>query len=432
MSNATTHPTQLGPAQAKCKHARVSRSICEFLHSRLTHAAERECTRTTDISKYIHSGGAAVHSGGVTKDARSGVSSANARDVTAERECIRPTHAGEDIYSHSATTDACSGDASADARNVTQESVHQQSATQSVRAPNLESASSADETKTSASSVVVINKEAYRYGATNGARRGDLRADACTVSHLTCDTKVLIPLLMQPRMETSIQPCQPEHALIMQPRTESSTQPCQLEHALSTQPRMESSSQPCQLEYVLSMQPRTESHSQPCQLEYALSIMPVSPLTRDAAVQTLPAPPLCEDSSQTREPERAPPTGGKPCAIIVPVSLSTLDNAIQNIKIETSAGSADVATQSASSADSTETPATDATAEKYLQEQIIHAYGNGPYNHKQKEEIFKKETIFRALHKQFCEERVAIERAEKECYSRRRAFIENAYYTSAT
>ena len=81
------------------------------------------------------------------------------------------------------------------------------------------------------------------------------------------------------------------------------------------------------------MQPRTESRSQPCQLQYALSIMPVSPSTRDAAVQTLPAPPLCEDSSQTRELERAPLAGVKLCAIIVPVSLSTLNNAIQKIKI---------------------------------------------------------------------------------------------------
>ena len=193
-------------------------------------------------------------------------------------------HVSEDIYSRSATTDACSGDASADARDVTQESVHQQSATQSERAPNLESASSADETKTSASSAVVVNKDAYRYGAANGARSGDLRADACAVSHLTYDTKVLIPLLMQPRMESSSQPCQLEHALSTQPRTESSSQPFQLEHALSMQPRTESSSQPCQLEYALSMQPRTESSSQACQLEYTLSIMPVSPSIRDAAV----------------------------------------------------------------------------------------------------------------------------------------------------
>jgi len=50
----------------------------------------------------------------------------------------------------------------------------------------------------------------------------------------------------------------------------------------------------------------------------------------------------------------------------------------------------DVTTQSASSADSTKTPATDTTIEKYLQEQIVHAYGKGPYNHKQKEAIFKK------------------------------------------
>jgi len=212
-------------------------------------------------------------------------------------------HVSEDIYSRSATTDACSGDASADARDVTQESVHQQSATQSERAPNLESASSADETKTSASSAVVVNKDTYRYGATNGACSGDLRADACAVSHLTYNTKVLIPLLMQPHMESSSQPCQLEHALSTQPRTESSSQPfqlehalsmqprtesssqrCQLEHALSMQPRTESSSQPCQLEYALSMQPRTESSSQACQLEYTLSIMPVSPSIRDAAV----------------------------------------------------------------------------------------------------------------------------------------------------
>jgi len=212
VSNATTPPTQLGPAQTQCKHARVSGSICEFLHSCLTRAAERECTRTTDVSKDIQSGGAAIHSGGATKNARSGVSSADARDVTAEHECTRTTDVGEDIYSQNANTDARSGDASADACNVTQESAHQQSVTQSERAPNLESASSADETKTSASSAVVINKDAYRYGATNGARSGDLRADACTVSHLTCDTKVLITLLTQPRTESSSQPCL-EHAL---------------------------------------------------------------------------------------------------------------------------------------------------------------------------------------------------------------------------
>ena len=52
---------------------------------------------------------------------------------------------------------------------------------------------------------------------------------------------------------------------------------------------------------------------------------------------------------------------------------------------EPSQARGDVVMQSASSADSTETPATNATAEKYLQEQIIHAYGNGPYNYKQKE-----------------------------------------------
>jgi len=260
VSDATTHPTQLGPAQAQCKHARVCGSICEFLHSRQTHAAERERTRTTDVRKDIHSGGAAIHSGGVaihsgggTKDARSGVSSADACDVTAERECTRTTHVGEDIYSRSGTTDACSGDASADARDITQESVHQQSATQSERAPNLKSASSADETKTSASSAVVTKKDAYRYGAANGTRSGDLRADACAVSHLTCDTKVLIPLPMHPRTETSSQPCQPEHVLNTQPRTESSSQPCQPEHALNTQPRTESSSQPCQPEHALIM-----------------------------------------------------------------------------------------------------------------------------------------------------------------------------------
>ena len=217
-------------------------------------------------------------------------------------------------------------------------------ATQSVRASKLESASSTDQTKTSASSAVVVNQDAYRYGAINGARSGDLRADACAVSHLTRDTKVLIPS----------QPCQPEHAL--------SSQPCQPEHAC----------QPCQPEHALS--------SQPCQP----SIMPVSPSARDAAVQTLPAPPLCEDSNQTRQPERAPRTGGKPCVIILPVSLSTHDDAIQTINIETSAGSTEFTTQSARSALSTKTPANGATMdsllEKHIQERIIHTYGNGPYN----------------------------------------------------
>jgi len=61
--------------------------------------------------------------------------------------------------------------------------------------------------------------------------------------------------------------------------------------------------------------------------------MPVSPSTRDAAVQTLLAPPVCEDSSQTREPERAPPTGGL---------VRTMD--------------------------------------MQLRDSNIHAYGNGPYN----------------------------------------------------
>jgi len=76
------------------------------LHSRSTRAAERKCTRTTDVSIDIHSGGAAIHSGGATQDARSGVSSANARDVTAEINCTRTTDIGEDIYSRSANTDA--------------------------------------------------------------------------------------------------------------------------------------------------------------------------------------------------------------------------------------------------------------------------------------------------------------------------------------
>jgi len=191
--------------------------------------------------------------------------------------------------------------------------------------------------------VVVVNKDAYRYGATNSARSGDLRADACAVSHLTCGTKVLIPFLMQPRTETSSQPCQPEHALNTQPRTQSSSQPCQPEHALIMQPRMESSSQPC-LEHALIMQPRMESSSQPC-LAHALIMQPRT------------------ESSSQPQPERAPPIGGKPCATIVPESHSTRDNAIQTIKIETSAGSADVTKQSVSSADSTKTPANEATME---------------------------------------------------------------------
>ena len=157
----------------------------------------------------------------------------------------------------------------------------------------------------------------------------------------------------------------------------------------------------------LLMQRCTESSSQPCQLEHALSITPASPSTRDAAVQTLPAPTLCKNSSQARQLERAPPTGGKPCAKIVPMSLWTRDNAMQTIKIETSAGSADVTTQSASSADSTKTPANGAITEvqKYsseyeaqlklheaqlkLQEALIRLYGNGLHNHKQKETISK-------------------------------------------
>jgi len=93
---------------------------------------------------------------------------------------------------------------------------------------------------------------------------------------------------------------------------------------------MESSCQSC-LAHALIMQPSTESSSQP-------------------------------------QPERAPPTSGKPCAIIVPVLLSTRDNAIQTTKIKTSARSADVTTQSASSADSTKTPANSATAE--IQKQL--------------------------------------------------------------
>jgi len=117
-----THLTQLGPAQAQRKHARVSGSICDFLHRRLTRAAERECTRNRDVSKDFHNGDTAIHS--ATKDARSGISSAVARDFTAERECTRTTDVGEDIYRRSANTDARSGDASADARDVTQESVH--------------------------------------------------------------------------------------------------------------------------------------------------------------------------------------------------------------------------------------------------------------------------------------------------------------------
>jgi len=306
VSNTTTYLTQLDPAQAQCTHASVSRPICEFLHSSLTRAAERERKQITDVSKDIHSGGMAIHSSSVTKNDHSGVSSAYASDITAERKCTRTF--SEDIYSQCATTDARSGDASASARDVTQESVHQQSATQSERAPNLKSASSADETKTSASSVVVVNKDAYRYGATNSVRSCNLRADACAVSHLTCDTKVLIPLLMQLRTETSSQPCQPENALNMQPHKETSSQPYQPEHALNTQPRMESSSQPCKLKHALDIMPVStsvrdatvhtlpaptscEDSSQPCQPEHALSIMPVSPSTRDAAVPTLLAPP---------------------------------------------------------------------------------------------------------------------------------------------
>ena len=82
-------------------------------------------------------------------------------------------------------------------------------------------------------------------------------------------------------------------------------------------------------------------------------IMPMSPSTCDAAVQTFPAPTLCEDSSETLELERVPPTGGKQYATIVPVSLSTRDNAMQTNNIKTSAGNVDVTTTSNGSADVT-------------------------------------------------------------------------------
>jgi len=62
----------------------LSLQVSKFLHSRPTRAAERECTWTTDatVSKDIHSGSAAMRSGDATMHVRSGVSSADALDVT--------------------------------------------------------------------------------------------------------------------------------------------------------------------------------------------------------------------------------------------------------------------------------------------------------------------------------------------------------------
>jgi len=108
--------------------------------------------------------------------------------------------------------------------------------------------------------------------------------------------------------------------------------------------------------------------------------------------QILPAPTWCEDSSQTRQLERALPTGSRPCATILPVSLLTRNNAIQTIDIETSTGSVDVTMQSASSVDNTTTPENGATteiqkhpseyeAQQKLQGAIIFLYSDGPYNH---------------------------------------------------
>ena len=84
-------------------------------------------------------------------------------------------------------------------------------------------------------------------GANTNARGrspGDTDCTIMPVSHLTRDTVVLLPLLMQSR-------------------TESSCQPYQLEHALS----------------IMPVSPLT------CDAAVAPNIMPVSPSTRDAAVQ---------------------------------------------------------------------------------------------------------------------------------------------------
>jgi len=103
----------------------------------LTRAAERECTRTTDVSKDIHSGDAAIHSGGATKDACSGVSSADARDVTAEPEL---KHEPDIMQVSASTRDATVQTLPTPTvcENISQprsQSVHQQSDTQSERAP---------------------------------------------------------------------------------------------------------------------------------------------------------------------------------------------------------------------------------------------------------------------------------------------------------
>jgi len=134
------------------------------------HAAERECTRTTDVCKDIHSGGAATHSGGATTDACSCVPSADARDVV--QDALSGIH-----------EDANSIDASTDAR---------------ISSANINAC---------------------------GCSPGDTDSTIMPVSHLTRGTKVFIPLLMKPRTESSSRPCQLEHARSTQPCTKSSSQP---------------------------------------------------------------------------------------------------------------------------------------------------------------------------------------------------------------
>jgi len=61
--------------------------------------------------------------------------------------------------------------------------------------------------------------------------------------------------------------------------------------------------------------------------------------------------------------------------------------ALKQLKIKTFASSAYVTTQSATMS---------STLEKLLREKTIHVHGNGPYNQKQRDKIFKTKGIFRA------------------------------------
>ena len=80
--SATTNPTQPGPEQAPCKHARVSGLICIFVHNQvLKRAPERQRAQTIDVGDDVCSGSATTDAPlprPATTDARVEVASADA------------------------------------------------------------------------------------------------------------------------------------------------------------------------------------------------------------------------------------------------------------------------------------------------------------------------------------------------------------------